>query len=87
MNQGSATDKIFDSIHDLNTLEAAVPLLVLVLKTSVLNWGRCNKAAHTRTILHTRDAERPRTKYGIAIDDHDEYDRAFWREAVDEREV
>ena len=41
----------------------------------------------TRTILHTRDAERPRTKYGIAIDDHDEYDRAFWREAVDEREV
>jgi len=26
-------------------------------------------------------------KYGIAIDDHDEYDRAFWREAVDEREV
>jgi len=26
-------------------------------------------------------------KYGMAIDDHDEYDRAFWREAVDEREV
>jgi hypothetical protein len=35
------------------------------------------------TILHTRVAERPRTKYGIASD-HDEYDRAFQREDGDE---
>jgi hypothetical protein len=73
-------------LRDLNTLErkTAAPLLVLVI--TMMGLIRPIVIKRTKTVLHSRDAEGPPTKYGMASDDHDEYDLFLLREDRNERE-
>jgi hypothetical protein len=70
--------KTLGGLQDLNTLEASVPFLVLVLKNIGLDWGRCNKAVHKNDASHLRRGQTA-SEVWIVTDEHTEYGCAFGR--------